>query len=89
MDLLQFSSAGSIDFTAFDVVETHSAKKIWLGALCVDRAFSFMLLQSPVRLTDDSSGEWFWIVVLQISRKAASASPTGLHGTFPPLLGLA
>ena len=30
-----------------------------------------------------------WIVVLQISRKAASASPTGLHGTFPPLLGLA
>jgi hypothetical protein len=36
MDLLQFSSAGSIDFTAFDVVETHSAK-IWLGALCVDK----------------------------------------------------
>ena len=59
MDLLQFSSAGSIDFTAFDVVETHSAK-IWLGALYmyVDRAFSFMLLQSLVRLTDDSSGEW-------------------------------
>jgi hypothetical protein len=43
--------------TAFDVVETHSAK-FWLGALCVDRAFSFMLLQSPGRLTDDSSGEW-------------------------------
>jgi hypothetical protein len=58
MDLLQFSSAGSIDFTAFDVVETHSAK-IWLGALCVDRAFSFILLQSLVRLTDDSCGEWF------------------------------
>jgi hypothetical protein len=31
VDLLQFSSAGSIDFTAFDVVETHSAK-FWLGA---------------------------------------------------------
>jgi hypothetical protein len=30
MDLLQFSSAGSIDFTAVDVVETHSAK-IWHG----------------------------------------------------------
>jgi hypothetical protein len=57
MDLLQFSSDGSIDFTAFDVVETHSTK-IWLGALCVDKAFSCMLLGSLVRLTDDSSGEW-------------------------------
>jgi hypothetical protein len=29
------------------------------ATLGVDRAFSFMLLQSLVRLTDDSSGEWF------------------------------
>jgi hypothetical protein len=32
MDLLQLSSAGSIDFTAFDVVETHSVK-IWQSFL--------------------------------------------------------